>query len=138
MMTLTPSRRSPLSCRNHFTDLLVNQWTGFYMIGTSVMKDLKFLSSFRFMFTDHRPGCCDIGGDFGFAAEIPEFNFDTSALKCKSSSSISIKSLLFLTVPDFSKLQNSFPISLSMPFMSIEWPSLCAHPWQFVMGKSSH
>ena len=38
---LTLSWRGFLSYRNHSIDLLWNQWTGFYMIGTSVMNDLK-------------------------------------------------------------------------------------------------
>ena len=38
--TLTLSWQRPLSYRNQSIDLLVNQWTGFYMITASVMKEL--------------------------------------------------------------------------------------------------
>ena len=42
-MCLTLSRRRSLSCRNHWFSS-ANQWTGFYMIGTSAMKELSVSS----------------------------------------------------------------------------------------------
>ena len=39
--TLTLSWRGPLSYRNHSMDLIANQWTGFYMITASVMRELS-------------------------------------------------------------------------------------------------
>ena len=40
---LTLSWRRPLSCRNQSIDIPTNQWTGFYMITASVMKELSLL-----------------------------------------------------------------------------------------------
>ena len=37
----TPSWRRSLSYRNQSTELLCNQWTGFYTIGTSLRKELN-------------------------------------------------------------------------------------------------
>ena len=39
---LTLSWRRPLSYRNQSIDLRANQWTGFYIITASVMKELTF------------------------------------------------------------------------------------------------
>ena len=39
--SLTLSRRTPLSYRNESIDCFANQWTGFYMITASVLKELN-------------------------------------------------------------------------------------------------
>ena len=42
---LTFSWRRPLSYRNRSNDCSAKQWTDFYMIGTSIMKELKWFSN---------------------------------------------------------------------------------------------
>ena len=44
---LTLSRRRSLSHRNQPIDMRASQWTGFYMIGTTVMKQLKMMQSYN-------------------------------------------------------------------------------------------
>ena len=50
---LTLSRQSFLSYKNQSTDLQINQWTGFYMIETSIIKEL--LNVFRLLLTSGHP-----------------------------------------------------------------------------------